>query len=415
MQKTPFPCLILFLILHLAQQCQSQNRPPLVEISDKDTVGYSFVQNDENRLENTENIQKFLQKLYQQRVQGGRKISVVHIGDSHILGNFMTREVRARLQRSFGDAGRGVIFPYKIAGTGGPTDYLMDTNCKWSSNSLLKDRAAETAYGISGFSLNTSDENGYLSLRLRDTATSNDRLFTKMTVFHSNNDAAFDLQIKDEKSGQEGQLVIENQRYASYYFDRPTDQAKIMLQKNANQNNISIDGINLENELAGVIYHSIGFNGARFSDFIRSDNFSRQVGDLYPDLVVLSFGTNEANDPNFNGTAIYKQIDKLIKKIQFDTPWAVFLLTTPADSYLRGRGFNPNMAEISNVIRKYALENGHALWDLYSITGGLNSAQSWKKNGLMAGDSIHYSKAGYAVQGKLFYQSIVKAYNEQVK
>jgi lysophospholipase L1-like esterase len=410
-----FPCLCLFLMLHFTQQCQSQNRPPLVEITNKDTVGYSFVRSDDNRLENTENLQPFLQKLYEQRVIGGKKINIVHIGDSHILGNFMTREVRARLQRSFGDAGRGVIFPYRVAGTGGPTDYLMDTNCKWSSSNIQKDRSAVTSYGISGFSLNTGDENGCLSLRLRDTSTSDNRLFSKITVFHNNKDAAFDLQIKDEQGGQSGQLIIENARGSAFYFDRPTDQAKIMIQKNGNQSSLELAGINLENELSGVIYHSIGINGARFSDFTRSNNFVKQVSDLFPDLVVLSFGTNEANDPNVNNTAFYRQIDQLVKKIQEESPWTVFLLTTPADSYLRGKGFNPNMAEISSVIRKYALENGHALWDLYGITGGLNSAQSWKRNGLMAGDSIHYSKTGYAVQGKLFYQSLVKAYNEQVK
>jgi hypothetical protein len=29
----------------------------------------------------------------------------------------------------------------------------------------------------------------------------------------------------------------------------------------------------------------------------------------------------------------------------------------------------------------------------------------------MSSDSVHYSRMGYAVQGKLLYQSIVKAYN----
>jgi hypothetical protein len=407
-----FPILLLFLILNFTQQCLSQNHPPLVEITEKDTVGYNFVKNVDNRLENTEKLQPFLQKMYEQRVFGGKKISIVHIGDSHILGNFMTKEVRTRLQRSFGDAGRGVIFPYKIAGTGGPTDFQMETNCKWTNNNLQRDRAIEVDYGISGFNLETSNENGYLSLRLRDTTTSENRLFSKITVFHNNNKSAFDMDIFDSKNNNYGKLMIENDRSATYYFDSPTDQAKIAIVKNNQQNNLSIDGICLENEKAGVVYHSIGINGARFADYSRSSNFTKQVSDLFPDLVVLSFGTNEANDPNVNNASFYKQIDILVKKIQVDAPWTVFLLTTPADSYLHGRGFNPNMAEISSVIRNYAFENGHALWDLYAITGGLNSAKSWKENGLMARDSIHYSKSGYAVQGKLLYQSIVKAYND---
>ena len=54
------------------------------------------------------------------------------------------------------------------------------------------------------------------------------------------------------------------------------------------------------------------------------------------------------------------------------------------------------------------------MWDLYNITGGENSAVHWKNTGLLSSDSVHYSKAGYAAQGKLLYQSIVKGYNEYV-
>ncbi len=33
----------------------------------------------------------------------------------------------------------------------------------------------------------------------------------------------------------------------------------------------------------------------------------------------------------------------------------------------------------------------------------------------MSQDSVHYSKAGYAVQGKLLYQGIIKSYNNYVE
>ena len=90
------------------------------------------------------------------------------------------------------------------------------------------------------------------------------------------------------------------------------------------------------------------------------------------------------------------------------------MLTTPADSYLRGKGFNPYLNEMSEVIKEFARENGYALWDLHNVGGGQNSAINWKSNGLMSSDSVHYSKAGYAVQGKLLFQSIIKSYNDFV-
>ena len=72
---------------------------------------------------------------------------------------------------------------------------------------------------------------------------------------------------------------------------------------------------------------------------------------------------------------------------------------------------NPHMAETSAVIRKFAREKGFALWDLFNFTGGENSSVLWKSNNLMTGDSVHFTKYGYALQGKLLYQSLMKGYN----
>ncbi len=171
-----------------------------------------------------------------------------------------------------------------------------------------------------------------------------------------------------------------------------------------------LDGIMLENELSGVIYHTIGVNGGKFSDFVRARFFARQLADLNPDLIILSFGTNEAQG-KISTNYVYQQIDELIRQCRRYAPKAYFLLTTPADSYLRGRGFNPYMSDISAVIRQYATDHHYALWDLFRIGGGEHSAQNWKTNGLMSSDSVHYSKSGYAVQGKLLYQSLIQAYN----
>ena len=146
---------------------------------------------------------------------------------------------------------------------------------------------------------------------------------------------------------------------------------------------------------------------------VRAEYFARQVAKLQPDLIILSMGTNEAQghtEPGFMYRTIRDLTDELLKH----SPHALIMLTTPADSYLRGKGFNPYMPDMSGVIRKFAREKGYAMWDLFNYTGGANSAINWKSSGLMSSDSVHYSKAGYAAQGKLLYQSLVKGYNEYV-
>jgi lysophospholipase L1-like esterase len=174
-----------------------------------------------------------------------------------------------------------------------------------------------------------------------------------------------------------------------------------------------LDGISIDNERAGVIYHSIGVNGAKFSDFARAKFFALQLKEITPDLVILSFGTNEAQARN-SPTLLQKQMDELTTQITSQWPHACILFTTPADSYLRGKGFNPNMVDISTTIKDFALKKDFAYWDLFQVGGGENSAERWKSNGLMSSDSVHYSRTGYAAQGKLLYLGLINAYNESV-
>jgi lysophospholipase L1-like esterase len=396
-------------------QCQSQFRPPEVAITDKDTVGYNFFDADENRIENEAYLEPLFKKLYLQRTQGGQKINIVHIGDSHILGNFLTRELRRRLQEAFGDAGRGLVFPYRLADSNGPRDYLTGSNTRWNGDNCQRTPEGETPFGISGFSIVTGSPNCELTFRMRDTTSASEtKLFTKVTVFKRPSEAEFDLRVSDETTGQEAQPLVEGDVSKSFYFDRPVGQATITgLRKNGAQKRLTFDGVSIENEYSGVIYHSIGVNGATFSDFARARHFARQVADLNPDLIIFSFGTNEAQSPA-GRHGLYRTIQALVSDLAERSPATRYLFTTPADSYLRGKGFNPYMGDISSVIGKYARDKGFALWDLHTFTGGPNSAQAWKTRGLMAHDSVHYSKAGYAVQGKLLYQSLMKGYNRYV-
>ncbi len=290
----------------------------------------------------------------------------------------------------------------------------METNARWTGASCQRDLDEQTPFGASGFSLETTNSKAELTFRLRDTVTSETQMFTKVTILQYHTVGEYELEVRDDVSNQKAQLFLEGDYARSYYFDRPVGQMTVAAKRtNAQQKAFSLDGISLENELSGVVYHSIGVNGAKFQDYVRAAYFARQVAELQPDLIILSMGTNEAQgrtDPDY----LYKTMKNLSAALLEQSPSACIMLTTPADSYLRGKGFNPNMAGVSAIIQKFARDKGYALWDIFSFTGGEKSAANWKSTGLLSSDSVHYSKLGYAVQGKLLYQSLIKGYNEFV-
>ncbi len=415
MFKTASLTLLLLAVWLPFSQCQNLPRPPEVALTAADSVRHSFVNLDANLLQNTAGLEPFFKKLYAQRTRGGQKISIVHIGDSHILGDFLTRVVRSRLQEEFGNAGRGLVFPYRAAGSHGPDDYVFEKTGSWSGEDLNTLKSG-VDIGVSGFSLATASPTASLKLRLKTDSTDLGRL-SKITIFHPNADHSFSFEITDDEHPQaeKAMPVIDGDWMTSYYFDRPTNELSIRpVRLNSSRKTARIDGISIENELSGVVYHVIGVNGARFWNYTNARDFAREVADLAPDLVILSMGTNEAQASDITSGLVKKQAADLVKVLSETCGNPPVLLTTPADSYLRGKGFNPYMARVSNGIRELAGEGGHAYWDLFSITGGENSAQNWRSAGLFSRDSVHYSREGYAVQGRLFFTALMQEYNSYV-
>ena len=63
-----------------------------------------------------------------------------------------------------------------------------------------------------------------------------------------------------------------------------------------------------------------------------------------------------------------------------------------------------------DIIFKLADENNCAVWDFYTIMGGLNSSYAWNLNGLMNRDRIHFNRRGYLLKGDLFFIAFLDAY-----
>lgn len=120
----------------------------------------------------------------------------------------------------------------------------------------------------------------------------------------------------------------------------------------------------------------------------------------------------------------YRQMDDLVRMLREKLPNVPMLMTTPPGSYesfrqrrrRRTYKINPRTAVAVQTIRRYADENGLAVWDMYEILGGTHRAcLNWQEAGLMRPDHVHYLPDGYRLQGELFYQALLKAYNDYVE
>lgn len=186
----------------------------------------------------------------------------------------------------------------------------------------------------------------------------------------------------------------------------------------------------LKKNFSSVEFAYYGINGAWAKRFYEYDMINRVAAER-PDLVVISFGTNEAHGSTIDERVHAETMDVLTNRISERCSGVCFLFTTPPGSYIAqrtgsyttGRGRNrrtryhtakvpnQNTANVARSIVNYCRSRKYAVWDIYTIAGGSTSAFSnWKDAGMMNSDLVHYLAPGYNLQGKLLGEAIYKAY-----
>ena len=175
-------------------------------------------------------------------------------------------------------------------------------------------------------------------------------------------------------------------------------------------------------------YH--GLNGAWARRFYEDDMVNRVAAE-HPDLVIISFGTNEAHGNPINEQAHAQTMQTLTDRIRQRCPGVCFLFTTPPGSFISQRTGshttgtgrrrrthyttakvpNPNTAAVARSIVNFCRSHRMAVWDIFTIAGGPSSAiTNWRNAGMMNTDLIHYLGTGYTLQGKLLGDAIYRAY-----
>jgi lysophospholipase L1-like esterase len=381
-------------------------------------AAYPFLHLSTNHIENaTIGLQRFYQRLQQLRIQpavlpGGR-VSVVHIGDSHLQADDYSGRVRQELQRTYGNAGRGLVFPYGVARTNGSLTYFTTaTGGTWRARRVTNLPDSSLPVGVAGIALATPDSGAGFTLRLPQPRgpllrRSND-YFSQLTVLSQPGPAAFDWQVLDRHGQVLGTVPGLGRGVATtLHLDSLRDFVALRTsRRRPNQSSAQLYGLVLENDQPGILYHGIGVNGAAVRQYNRNPLFFEQLPVLHPDLFIVSLGTNDAFIPGFSPARFAGQLDTLVSGLRQRCPDAEILLVSPADSYRNRRDRNPDLARLAAVLRTYAQQHDLAYWDFAAVQGGYGSMGQWRTSGLALNDFVHFSTKGYDLQGLLLYLAL---------
>ncbi len=291
-------------------------------------------------------------------------IRILHIGDSHIQAEMGTSKLRERLQSKYGNGGRGLITAFKLAGTNQPTDYAITSENPVDSQARLLKRPWPITPGFTGIAASSN-----LSNKITYKNLNPDHRFDRAAIFTSNG--------------------TRNVRWAT-----PVDSASFWAFPGE-----KVYGVYTANGQPGIVYSTIGNNGACFSDYLLIDGFAESTKFFNPDIIILSMGTNEGFS-TMSDQEITKTTTELITRLKQANPEAVFIIWTPMECQ-KDEKINRRVAEASALISKVAGEQGIPVWDFETIAGGEGASAKWLDSKLMNKDRIHLYKAGYTVQGDL--------------
>lgn len=368
---------------------------------------YDFIRYDKNEMHfpgSRENANVFYDKLENLLTTGEGRINVVHIGGSHIQAGYFSGQMRSRFQQMDGEmnAGWGFMFPYRIVHTNSPFGYYIRYSGAWKSIRNIQMKKSGTI-GVGGLSVTTSSQKADLTILLED-ENKIDYSFNKIRIYFENKTGNYHISI-------DSSLVIsriEGDGYSEFQLMNRVDSLTISIEKDAGATgDFTLYGITAESGQNGVVYHSIGVNGAHVPAFLRCQLFEEELADLNPDLVILGLGINDAYGRNFSQTRFEDHYGQLIAEIKEAAPNALIVFTTNNDSYLYRRYVNKNGAKVEDSMLKMAKEYNAGVWDLYEVMGGLNSIVLWQKEGLARTDKVHFSREGYLIVADLFFDALI--------
>lgn len=376
-------------------------------------IAYSFVNQNADTLHffgsSQTDFNNICKNLNQLILNGIGNLRLIHIGDSHIQADFFSGSMREHLQSfALGIKGsRGFIFPYNVASTNNPDNYKVKYTGKWQRCRNIQNLNG-CELGIAGISVTTIDSNASIQIILNNKNYPHQD-FNKVKIFHNLGDTVFQVKLIENQiiDGTYNPLG-----FTSFTTQNHFDTLNLFFQKTDSlQKNFALYGIELDNDDPGVIYSAVGINGAEISSFLKCNLLEAQLKILNPEWIIISLGTNDAYSKNFDKKSFENHYNQLIERIKHTLPNSFVLLTTPADSYRRKRYPNPDMMVAKQVIMDLANRNNCAVWDLHEVMGGYMSMKKWQIAGLATGDKVHFSKAGYDLQGDLLFNAFLKAYD----
>ena len=345
----------------------------------------------------------------------GQTVSITHLGDSHIQAGHFTMPIRQSFTQRWGNGGLGWVGPFRLLGTNPPIHTVIRASSAGTSGVKITQRDYDRE-SPTGMVLQTR-VNRAVTYTLQ---CGGGQTFDRIVIYRRRGTQPFTLSGGNSSEIAHDTLTTEQIVTDTLLVGRYVSSAEVTAPASS-----VWYGASLERSSGGALVHTIGYNGATYYTYSKG-SFTSSVATLRPRLIILSLGTNESLARQFDRNNFGAEVARLVHRLQASNPDCAIVLTSPLYCYrkvrVRQRGkrrryrttyrANANCKLIADELQQQARELGCGYIDLFTHFGGAAGAAQLLSRGILSGDRVHLTAAGYNKVGEAIATALQDDYKQ---
>jgi lysophospholipase L1-like esterase len=359
-------------------------------------------------------MDRFFAKLTRTAARSAtRPLRISQFGDSLVMGDDFTGELRRLLQAQFGDGGHGFFYignpdrPYGAAEVG------FGVSEEWTVRTVVAGGSSNPLYGLAGAAFVTNGSPTF-NASLRD----GDRPVDRVGVLYHARDTRGGFDVTGDGQRFARDLTVARGSSGIEWVDLGVEARRVRVSRF--RGDWIFFGAVLEHSGPGVVVDNLGMVSGRIHQLMKigERHWQQQIGARGTDLASFFFGVNDAAEGNGFAarSADYRaKYDGVLRRARGALPdgdCLVISILTRGDRRDGRIVTYASVGQIAAVQQQSALAQGCGFWNAYAAIGGDEGARRWYDASprLLGGDLSHPTRTGYVRLGAMLYGTLASAY-----
>ena len=343
-----------------------------------------------------------------------RKIRIAHYGDSILLGDVISENLRQNFQIKFGGDGIGFL---SIK----PDDIRMKRTIRqtvtgdWKMGSITTGNRSHFPIGISGLTTKATRNSTVKFRTTKFMRTS--RSFKTVRIFYSNANSSSTIKYSFEKGKFISKKLKPGPSIKQLVINAPHLEKSLDINFGSAAGTYFY-GVSLETG-NGIYVDNFSFKGGSGVTLTDIDEKTMKDFDKYLNykLVIINFGINATTLPISSLIWYKNKMLKVVKHFKRAIPGASILLVSVGDKSIKINSrfvTDPKVLRLVKLQKEIATETKIAFWNLFEAMGGNNSMSRWVNAGppLALRDFVHLTNLGGKIIADLITQALMKEYKK---